>query len=127
MLSRRLLASPLAHGLRSSPRALVHTEARIASLGHTLPELPQPAGAYTLGAESGGWVYLAGHLPFKENMKDVHIGRVGVEFTQEQGTDLAKITGLDWQLCQQALDASNNDAQRYVSPLLLPYTSPPSY
>ena len=92
MLSRRLL-SPLAHGLRSPPRALVHTEARIASLGHTLPELPQPAGAYTLGAESGGWVYLAGHLPFKEDMKSVHVGRVGTEFTAEEAQDLAKIVG----------------------------------
>ena len=41
------------------------------------------------------------------------MGNGGSAIVQE----LAKITGLDWQLCQQALDASNNDAQRYVSPL----------
>ena len=73
----------------------VHTEARIAKLGYTLPELPQPVGAYKLAIKQGGWVYCAGHLPFKENMKDLHIGRVGVEFTAEQGSELAKITGLE--------------------------------
>ena len=100
----------------------VHTEARIAKLGYTLPTLPQPVGAYTLAVKQGGWVYCAGHLPFKgegvsharrlnlslaltatfmpshnytENMKDLHIGRLGVEFTAEQGSELAKITGLE--------------------------------
>jgi hypothetical protein len=40
----------------------VHTEKRIADLGLTLPELPQPAGAYKLAVMQNGWVYLAGHL-----------------------------------------------------------------
>lgn len=40
-------------------------------------------------------MYTAGHLPFKEDMKNLHIGRVGVEYTAEQGADLAKITGLE--------------------------------
>ena len=81
--------------LRALPRlASVHTEARIASLGYTLPELPQPAGAYSLGVHAGGWVYLAGHLPFKEDMKSLHVGRVGAEFTPEEAAELAKLTGL---------------------------------
>ena len=78
----------------ASQRA-VHTEKRIAELGYTLPSLPQPAGAYTLAVKQGNWVYCAGHLPFKEDMKNVHVGRVGVDFTAEQGSDLAKITGLE--------------------------------
>ena len=36
----------------------LHTEARIASLGYTLPELPQPAGAYKLAVVQDGWVYV---------------------------------------------------------------------
>ena len=86
---------------RGAARA-VHTEARIASLGYKLPELPQPAGSYTLGVHAGykfvnqgGWVYLAGHLPFKENMKDLHVGRIGAEYTVEEGSELAKTTGLE--------------------------------
>lgn len=73
----------------------VHTEARIAELGYVLPQLPQPAGAYSLGIHAGGWVYLAGHLPFQEDMKSVHVGRIGAEFTPEEGTELAKIVGLE--------------------------------
>ena len=68
----------------------VHTEARIAELGYVLPQLPQPAGAYSLGIHAGGWVYLAGHLPFQEDMKSVHVGRIGAEFTPEEGTELAQ-------------------------------------
>ena len=37
----------------------------------------------------------AGHLPFKDDMKSVHVGRVGVDFTAEQGEALAKTTGLE--------------------------------
>ena len=89
----RCLATPRSL-LRPAAR-LVHTEARIASLGYTLPDLPQPAGAYTLAVNTGGWVYLAGHLPFKEDMKSVYVGRVGADFTAEEGEALAKVTGLE--------------------------------
>ena len=90
MLSRRALAATA----RTAARA-IHTERRIAELGYVLPQLPQPAGAYTLAVRQGGWVYCAGHLPFKENMKDVHVGRVGVDYTAEEASDLAKITALE--------------------------------
>ena len=40
-------------------------------------------------------MYLAGHLPFKEDMKTLHVGRVGDEFTQEEAEELAKVTGLE--------------------------------
>ena len=76
-------------------RRSVHTEARLASLGYTLPELPQPAGAYTLGVPQDGWVYLAGHLPFNEDMKTLHVGTVGIDYTAEEAEMLAKITGLE--------------------------------
>ena len=87
MLRPRLLRAAAARGIK--------TEARLAALGYTLPELPQPAGAYTLGVNKGGWVYCAGHLPFKEDMKSVYVGRVGADFTAEEGEALAKVTGLE--------------------------------
>ena len=64
-------------------------------LGYKLPDLPQPAGAYKLGVNQGGWVYLAGHLPFKEDMKSVHTGRVGEDFTAEEGEKFAETVGLE--------------------------------
>lgn len=95
MIARRMLKP--ARAVRGAGAAVrgVKTEARLASLGYTLPELPQPAGAYKLGVKQGGWVYAAGHLPFKDDMKTVHVGRVGVEFTAEEGEALAKTVGLE--------------------------------
>ena len=75
--------------------ASLHIESRIASLGYTLPELPQPVGSYSLSVNAGGWVYLAGHLPFKEDMKSLYTGRVGIDFTVEEAEALAKLTGLE--------------------------------
>lgn len=55
----RLGARPLVRGSALSVVSRrIHTEKRIAELGYTLPELPQPVGAYTLGVNQGGWVYL---------------------------------------------------------------------
>ena len=73
----------------------LHTEARLAALGYTLPELPPAAGAYTLAVPQAGWVHLAGHLPFQADMKTLHVGRVGKDFTAEQAEKLAKIVGLE--------------------------------
>lgn len=80
--------------LRGAARRGIKTEARLAALGYTLPELPQPAGAYTLGVNQSGWVYTAGHLPFKPDMKSVHVGRVGAEYTAEEGEEMAKTVAL---------------------------------
>ena len=74
-----------------SLRRCVHTERRIHELGLVLPELPQPAGAYTLGVQEGGWVHLAGHLPFKPDMKTLHTGRLGFDLTAEEGQGGRKI------------------------------------
>ena len=88
--------------LRSSMRRViaahgraVHTEARIASLGLTLPDLPQPAGAYKLAVAHGGMVHCAGHLPFKPDVKTLYLGQVGVDYTAEEAEALAKIVGLE--------------------------------
>ena len=73
----------------------IHTEQRIQALGYTLPSLPQPAGAYKLAVRQGNWVYTAGHLPFKEDMKTPIPGIVGKDFTTAQGAELAKLTALE--------------------------------
>ena len=83
-----------ARGTRLLSRS-VHTEARIAKLGLELPSLPQPAGAYKLGVQQDGWVYLAGHLSFKEDMKTPYTGIVGQDYTAEEAEALAKIVGLE--------------------------------
>lgn len=55
---------------------MVHTENRIKELGLTLPEMPKPLGSYCPVTRSGNLLFLAGHIPFKEDMKALHVGKV---------------------------------------------------
>ncbi|KAL3920988.1 MAG: hypothetical protein SGPRY_005058 [Prymnesium sp.] len=89
------MLSSLASRLSPALARGVKTEARLEQLGYSLPQLPQPVGAYKLAVKRGNWVYLAGHLPFKDDMKSLHVGRVGVEYTAEEAEALAKLTGLE--------------------------------
>jgi len=41
----------------------VHTEARIAELGHKLPSVTAPKGSYGLMSRTGNLIFTAGHLP----------------------------------------------------------------
>ena len=50
--------------LRGLPRRLVHTEARIAELGYTLPSMPQALGLYVPAVRMGNVIHTAGHIPF---------------------------------------------------------------
>jgi enamine deaminase RidA (YjgF/YER057c/UK114 family) len=40
-------------------------------------------------------LFLSGHVPFKEDMKNLHVGKVGVDYTTEQAADLARLIGLE--------------------------------
>jgi hypothetical protein len=50
--------------LRTLARRLVHTEARIAELGHTLPSMPSALGLYVPAVRMGNVIHTAGHIPF---------------------------------------------------------------
>ncbi len=90
VLSRPLAAPRAASGLR-----MVHTEKKIAELGLTLPSLPAPLASYALSMKSGNHVFLSGHVPFKENMKDLYVGKVGKDYTTEEGAQIARTIGLE--------------------------------
>ena len=40
-------------------------------------------------------LYLSGHVPFKEDMKTLHVGKVGVEYTTEQAAEFAHRIALE--------------------------------
>ena len=46
------------------PAGHASVEARLASLGIVLPDVPAPAGAYVPAVVTGSYVYTAGQLPF---------------------------------------------------------------
>jgi enamine deaminase RidA (YjgF/YER057c/UK114 family) len=61
-------------------------EARLRELGHELPDVPEPAGAYVPATRAGAFVFTAGQLPFEDGelRKTGKVGdAVGVEEAQE--------------------------------------------
>lgn len=60
---------------------------RLTEIEAKLPPVPQAAGNYVHAVRTGNYLYLAG--------KGVHVnGKVGQEFTREQGYEFARETGL---------------------------------
>ncbi len=64
--------------------------AKLKELGITLPEVSLPAANYVPCNISGNILYVSGQLPM-EGGKPQFIGKVGREFTLEQGQDCAKL------------------------------------
>lgn len=60
---------------------------RVTEIETELPPVPQPAGNYVHAVRTGNHLYLAG--------KGVHVtGKVGQDYTKEQGYQFARETGL---------------------------------
>ncbi len=68
-------------------------ESRLASLGITLPAAPPPVANYVNAVRTGNLIFLAGKGPLAEGGR-LPDGRVGVEFTVEEGYRLARSTGI---------------------------------
>jgi len=68
-------------------------EARLAALGLELPAPAKPVAVYVTAAITGSLLYTAGHIPLTADGKPLP-GRVGQDFTLEQGRDAAKQVGL---------------------------------
>ena len=69
-------------------------ELKIQSLGFDLPTVSAPAANYVPYNQSGNLIFLSGTLPMKDG-KPQFVGKVGAEFTIEQGQDCAKLCGLN--------------------------------
>jgi enamine deaminase RidA (YjgF/YER057c/UK114 family) len=68
-------------------------EARLASLGLTLPPVPTPVASYLNAVRAGDLIFLSGKGPLAEGGR-LPTGRVGVELSVEDGYRLARSTGL---------------------------------
>ena len=69
-------------------------DAKLASLNLTLPAVSMPAANYVPYVISGGLVYFSGTLPMLEG-KPQFVGKVGKEFSIEQGQECARICVLN--------------------------------
>ncbi len=71
-----------------------HIEAKIESLGFTLPPSPSPKGNYMPFVKSGNLVFLSGHLPQKHDGSLI-TGRLGDNMSVEEGQKAAQLIGLN--------------------------------
>jgi enamine deaminase RidA (YjgF/YER057c/UK114 family) len=69
-------------------------EARLASLGLTLPSVAAPVAAYVPTARTGSLVFTAGQLPLVDGALPL-TGKVGAEVTPEDAYDLARQCALN--------------------------------
>ena len=69
-------------------------EARLATLGLTLPPVAAPLAAYLPAVRSGPYVYTAGQLPLA-NGKLLMTGRVGAQVSVEEAASLARTCALN--------------------------------
>jgi enamine deaminase RidA (YjgF/YER057c/UK114 family) len=69
-------------------------ESKLAELGITLPPSVLPAANYVPYVVSGNFVSISGQLPMKDG-KPQDIGKVGREFTVEQGQGTARLCGVN--------------------------------
>lgn len=69
-------------------------EAKLAERGLTLPVSPAPSANYVRYMRTGNLIYLAGHGPHMEGGA-VYVGKLGAEFTIEEGQAAAQATALN--------------------------------
>jgi enamine deaminase RidA (YjgF/YER057c/UK114 family) len=68
--------------------------AKLAELGHTLPEVVPPVAAYVPAVQTGKHVYVSGQVPIADG-KLLATGKVGGGVSPEQAKDLAERCALN--------------------------------
>ena len=69
-------------------------EAKLTELGITLPPAPKPVAAYIPAVRAGDLLFQSGTGPFKDGAI-AYAGKLGREFTVQQGYDAARLTLLN--------------------------------
>jgi len=69
-------------------------EQRLRELGITLPDPPEPFGAYAEAVETGDLLFLSGMLP-TEGRSAKFVGRIGEELDMEAGRNAARLAALN--------------------------------
>jgi enamine deaminase RidA (YjgF/YER057c/UK114 family) len=103
----------------------LNAESRLASLGIALPEVPPPVASYVNAVRTGNLLFLAGKGPLEEGGKRP-AGRVGVEYTAEEGYRFARSTGLALLAVLRA-ELGSLDRVRRVVKVLGMVASPPEF
>ncbi|WP_207461912.1 RidA family protein [Azospirillum sp. SYSU D00513] len=91
-------------------------DARLKELGIELPQAAAPVAAYVPTTISGNTLYVSGQITVW-NGERKFIGKVGQDFTVEQGREAARLCGLN--ILAQARAALGGDLDRVVRVLRL--------
>ena len=70
-------------------------EARLRRLGIELPPAPQPVATYVPAVIVGNMLYVAGHTPRRPDGSPGYQGKVGEDFTIEEGYEAARVAGVN--------------------------------
>lgn len=100
-------------------------EARLASLGISLPAAPPPVASYVNAVRTGNLVFLSGKGPLDEEGRRP-AGRVGVELTVAQGYRYARSTGLALLAALRA-ELGSLDRVRRIVKVLGMVAAPPEF
>jgi enamine deaminase RidA (YjgF/YER057c/UK114 family) len=98
-------------------------ETRLAVLGITLPPAPPPVANYVNAVRTGSLVFLSGKGPAPEGGK-LPAGRLGAEFTVEEGYRFARTTGVNLLAALRAELGSLDRVRRVVKVLGLVAATP---
>ena len=71
----------------------MHPEEKLREMGLTLESPPTPMARYVPAVRTGNLLFVSGHGPVREG-KVQFIGKVGREFSIEEGYEAARLTGL---------------------------------
>jgi enamine deaminase RidA (YjgF/YER057c/UK114 family) len=88
-------------------------ESRLHELGHELPDVPEPAGAYVPATRSGNLVFTAGQLPLEEGELR-RTGKVGDSVSLEDAKQAARICALNALATAAAEAGGLNNIRRIV-------------
>lgn len=91
-------------------------DARLRELGIELPDAPAPAANYVPYTIAGNIVHVAGQIPFIGG-KLQHSGKIGVDYSVDEGSGIARICGLN--ILAQVRAACGGDLDRVVRCLRL--------
>ena len=89
-------------------------ENRLRKLGITLPPVPQPVGNYVPAIIDGDKLMTAGMVCLKEG-QITHAGKLGEDFTIEEGYEAARICGLNLLAAIKGAAGSLDEVEKFLT------------
>ncbi len=86
-------------------------ESRLSALGVSLPKAAAPAANYVPYVQSGNLVFISGQITMRDGELK-YVGRIGADFSVEEGYEAAKLCGLN--LIAQLKAACGGDLERVI-------------